>query len=105
MHVLKAGHWGVLVEIFYVDGHKSCAWGGNDTFEEEFDREEVNIRSFAGAGVVYQIAADGESFAVMIILLCLEANNDAAVGDILPAVSGEIGLINEENRVGSFYLA
>ena len=105
MHVLKAGHWGVQVEIFYVRGHRSCAWGGNDTFEEEFDREEVNIRSFAGAVVVYTIAADGDLCAVMIIFFCLADNNDAAVGDILPEVCGDIGLTNEENWFGVFYLA
>ena len=105
MHVLKAGHWGVLVEIFYVDGHKSCAWGGNDTFEEEFDREEVNIRSSAVNRVVYSIAADGESCVVRIIIFWLVDNNDVAVGDIFPAFCGDIGVIKEENFVGAFNLA
>ena len=33
------------------------------------------------------------------------ANNDVVVGDIFPEVDGDIGLINEENRVGDFNLA
>ena len=37
---------------------------------------------------------------VRIVLFWSLANNYAAVGDILPAVCGYIGLINEKNRVG-----
>ena len=54
---------------------------------------------------MYLIAADSESCSVRIILFWLIANNNAAVGDILPEVCGNIGLINEENCVGAFNLA
>ena len=54
---------------------------------------------------MYSIAANGESCAVRIIVFLSIANNNAAVGDILPAVYRDIGLINEENCVGAFNLA
>ena len=91
--------------MFYVDGHKFSAWDGDDTVEEKFDREGVNSGSSAFSRVVYSIAANGDSCAVRIILFYLVSNNDAAVGDILPEVCGDIILINEENNVGAFNLA
>ena len=54
---------------------------------------------------MYLIAINVESCAVRIIIFWLVANNNVAVGDILPAVDGDIGIIKEENRVGAFNLA
>ena len=49
-------------------------------------------------------ATNGELCAVMIIFFCSVANNSTAIGDILPAVSGDIGLVDEENRAVEFNL-
>ena len=45
---------------------------------------------------MYLIATYGESCELRIILFWSVANNNAAVGDIFPAVGGDICLINEE---------
>ena len=41
-HELASCHWGVQIEILYVNCHEFCVGCGDDTVEEKFDGEEVN---------------------------------------------------------------
>ena len=76
---------GVKVEIFDVNGHESCPFGGDDAVEEDLGGKHVGCGCAAITGVCNSIAANSESDAVWIIFLGSLICTDSSVCDVFLA--------------------
>ena len=65
-HVFGTVHRGVQVEIFDVYCHEFGSWGGDDTVEEAFGGGHAGCWSADFAGIVDEIATDGEADAMRV---------------------------------------
>ena len=96
-HVLVARHRGVEIEVFDIRAHETGVGSGNDAVEEDFGSSHVGGRCADIAGVVDEVAADGEADSVRFGLLRANGGNNSSVGDL--AVRRYLFTLDEVNCV------
>jgi len=84
-HVFGANHWCVKIEIFDVNGHELCTFGGDDAVEEDLGGKHVGRGCATIAGVSNSVAANSEADAVRVIFLRSVICTDSSICDVLSA--------------------
>ena len=64
-----------IVEILYVDGHESTAFGGDDGVKETLSGGEAGHASGSRSRVVEAVPSDGEAHSVFFCLAGTEGGN------------------------------
>ena len=84
-HVLGVNHSCVEVEIFDVDGHEMCTFGGDDTVEENLGGKHVG-HGCAAARVNNSVATNSEVDVIWVIFLRLVICTDSSIRDVFTAI-------------------
>jgi hypothetical protein len=91
VHVFKAFHWSVEVEVFDVNGHETSVGSGKDTVEEEFDGGDVGGGSADFARIFDAVASNGKVDALSFFLVGDDVlGNNTKVGGFAPSWQGGV---------------
>ena len=102
-HVLGANHWCVEVEIFEVNGHEPCTFGGDDAVEENLGGKHVSHWCVTITWVCYSVAANPKADETRVIFLGLVVCNNTSVCDVFLAAWRYLVGCDEDYSVGSLY--
>ena len=91
LHELRRWEGGVEIKIRDIGRDKACAWGGNDTVDEEFGEDEIGCWCGSGAMVGDTIATNCKTNSVSFSLKGANRSNDMAICDGFGSWNGSDG--------------
>ena len=91
LHELWRWEGGVEIKIRDIGRDKACAWGGNDTVDEEFGEDEIGCWCGSGTIVGDTIATNCKTNSVSFSLKGANRSNDMAIGDGFGSWNGSDG--------------
>ena len=94
--------WCSQVKIGNVKAGKSRLWGGENIIEHELDKFEGTCFGACIAGIADVIAANGDASVVGFCFLWSHAAHHPGVGDVSPAVGGNVMEVDWSKGVHSF---
>jgi hypothetical protein len=102
-HIFGIGHRSIKVEVLQVNGAEPCAFPGEDTVEEEFDKFKGCGVGANVARVANPVATDSDTGAVRVILLWANFTDHHGMTNLLALVEGDVWVVNEKEGVGTSY--
>lgn len=98
-HVFVVCHWGVQVKVGDVKTVVGGALGGECAVDDHFGCGHISGRSADIAGVIDEVAPNGEAYAVGFSFLGAHVHDNAEVGGLL--AGWEVFMAHEVNGVGA----
>ena len=87
------------VEVIYVKAQKVCAFAGEDTIDEEFEELQRGGWCANISRIADEVAADGDSCAVGVLLLWEDFTDDQGVCDLFTSVGRDFIVVDDKEGI------